>query len=540
MEPTLFCKLQQINVFTQKDQINKQCARILIKHQQIHNQIILTTDFLSNDASLRSRLFCIKNNINKQPTCRVCGVEVCFNGSKGRFNTYCPNSMSNCASQDPQLVKQIKNTTRARYGVDNALQNSQVKAKQTCTIRQRYGVDYPIQNAEINNKRICTLKKRYGVDNIGEIDNVRKKITSTNLARYGSPTYGESLVPKSAIDVLSNEIELQDLLQDNTISGISKLLNCSTHSVRRYINIHNLQQFNNNTRRRLHISDIHRDVINIIESAIDPELITINNKSKIPPYELDVFIEKYNLGFEINGVFFHSELSGRDKKYHLNKTVLCKNAGIRLVHINSNEILTKPHIVKSRIHNMLQFNKTIYARKCIIEQITTQEGQAFLDMCHIQGNAKARIYYGLFYQNELVGVMSFSKSRFSKKHQWELLRFSTGLNINVVGGASRLLKRFIQQHNPDNIVSYCDVRWGTGKLYEKLNFKYMHQSSPNYFYFKRNGDTNKLLNRVQFQKHKLKDKLEVFNPTLTEWQNMQKNGYDRIWDCGNLVFVWTK
>jgi hypothetical protein len=46
-----------------------------------------------------------------------------------------------------------------------------------------------------------------------------------------------------------------------------------------------------------------------------------------------------------------------------------------------------------------------------------------------------------------------------------------------------------------------------------------------------------LESRQKFQKHKLKDKLEVFNAELTEWHNMQNNGYDRIWDCGNMVFI---
>ena len=44
------------------------------------------------------------------------------------------------------------------------------------------------------------------------------------------------------------------------------------------------------------------------------------------------------------------------------------------------------------------------------------------------------------------------------------------------------------------------------------------------------------MSRIQFQKHKLKDKLETFDPNITEWENMKANGYDRIWDCGNMVF----
>ena len=38
----------------------------------------------------------------------------------------------------------------------------------------------------------------------------------------------------------------------------------------------------------------------------------------------------------------------------------------------------------------------------------------------------------------------------------------------------------------------------------------------------------------------LPKKLNVFNPKLSEWENMKKNKYDRIWDCGNLKYIWRK
>jgi hypothetical protein len=45
---------------------------------------------------------------------------------------------------------------------------------------------------------------------------------------------------------------------------------------------------------------------------------------------------------------------------------------------------------------------------------------------------------------------------------------------------------------------------------------------------------------VKFQKHKLKNILETFDPLKTEYENMLENGWDRIWDCGNAKFEWKK
>ena len=46
--------------------------------------------------------------------------------------------------------------------------------------------------------------------------------------------------------------------------------------------------------------------------------------------------------------------------------------------------------------------------------------------------------------------------------------------------------------------------------------------------------------RSSYQKHKLEKLLPIFESSMTEWENMQANGYDRIWDCGNDVWVWKR
>ena len=55
----------------------------------------------------------------------------------------------------------------------------------------------------------------------------------------------------------------------------------------------------------------------------------------------------------------------------------------------------------------------------------------------------------------------------------------------------------------------------------------------------KNESKLKRYHRFQFRKNVLKDKLEVFDPKLTEYENMLNNDYYRIWDCGNLVYEWS-
>ena len=168
------------------------------------------------------------------------------------------------------------------------------------------------------------------------------------------------------------------------------------------------------------------------------------------------------VGFEYNGLFWHSEKMGKSKNYHLDKQNLAKKNGIKLYHIFSDEWIKNKEIVKSKIKNILGLSgKKIYARKCEIKEITTEEKNKFLLKNHIQGIDKSTHKIGAFYGEELVAVMTFSALRNvlgSKKedNHFELVRFSSN---NVVGIASKLLKYFVKKYNPDKIISYADKRW---------------------------------------------------------------------------------
>jgi hypothetical protein len=234
-----------------------------------------------------------------------------------------------------------------------------------------------------------------------------------------------------------------------------------------------------------------------------------------------------------------SELCGFTRSSYISKLKRYELDGWRIIFLYENEWVVDKDIVKSRIGSLLGINQIIYARKCEIINLSSKDGTTFFNTAHIQGAVSSPICYGLTYNDNTVAAMSFGKSRFNKNVEYELIRYANMLNTNVVGGASKLFKHFIKQYDPNSIISYSDKRWNTGNLYDQLGYKYSHIADPNYFYFVRINPLV-LYSRQSFQKHKLKDKLELFDPLLTEWQNMVLNGYDRIWDCGNSVWIWNK
>jgi len=264
-----------------------------------------------------------------------------------------------------------------------------------------------------------------------------------------------------------------------------------------------------------------------------------NNRSILDGKELDIYIPDLNLALECNGIYWHSDRMGKGKNYHLGKSTACAERKIRLIHIFENEWVLKKSIVKSRLRNMLGISDRVYARSCLIKPIDNKDKDAFLIESHIQGTCPASVNLGLYLGDELVALMTFGKSRFSKKYEWELIRYCNKLGLSVVGGASRLFKRFIKLYDPGSIVSYSDKRWNTGDLYGILGFSHHHTSPPSYWYFHRSSNL-KLESRQKYQKHKLKHILIHFEEKESEIRNMYENGYNRIWDCGNEVYVWIK
>jgi hypothetical protein len=284
---------------------------------------------------------------------------------------------------------------------------------------------------------------------------------------------------------------------------------------------------------------------NIIDSIND-------SQNKI---EIDFHLIDYNVGIELHGAIPHATsyrsnavnciFPSKSSKYHLNKLESATAQNIDLLQFWNVEIYKKQNIVESIILNRVNMTEySEYARNCYINEIDKPISDQFLNAHHIQGTvANDSVRLGLFHKktNNLVSVMTFGTARFSE-HEWELYRFATYINCRIVGAASKLFKYFVRNYDPVSIVSYSDRRlFNNGELYNKLGFELDHISAPNYWYFKKNkADTSELYHRVRFQKHKLSKLLDSFDSNLSEWQNMENNGYLKIYDCGNKVYYWKK
>ena len=213
----------------------------------------------------------------------------------------------------------------------------------------------------------------------------------------------------------------------------------------------------------------------------------------------------------------------------LNITNEYEEQGKHVFHILSTEWENPQlqNIWKSMIEYKLGQCKRIFARQCTKQVLTPKEAKTFCLDNHIQGFKGGSIYEGLYYGSELVMVVIFGKSRYNKDIDLELIRLCTKKGLCVVGGASKLLK-------PYSFLSYGNRRWcnKNNNVYHHLA-DLIYLSDPCYYY----NNNGKLYHRSSYMKHKLKDKLEYFNPDDTEVNNCYANGLTRIWDVGCVVYV---
>lgn len=277
----------------------------------------------------------------------------------------------------------------------------------------------------------------------------------------------------------------------------------------------------------------------ILENFSNDEIIQHDTKT-LNGYELDIFLPKYNFAIEYNGLRWHSEKFGKDKNYHLNKTLKCLEKGITLYQIFEDEFYFHKDLVFDKINNFLKCNykksKKIGARNCIIKEITTDLAVEFLNKYHIQNFTPSTVYLGAFYGNKIISVMTF-KSEDKKHNNWDLNRFTTDYNYICQGVGSKMFKYFIKKYKPIQVKSFLDRRWchnENDNLYIKLGFKLKQILPPDYRYTK--GQYERL-HKFGFRKQKLHKKYG-FPLTMTEAEMTRELGYDRIWDCGLIKYVW--
>lgn len=462
--------------------------KYLIKHfPEYYKYINESTSFLTGGYTFKEKIQFIKEEITYQPVCKCCGTPTTF--KEGKLSLWCS---AKCYNSDKDFAKdRLKN-----------VDHSKANETRRNTMRSKYGVEFNSQRLEVKDLISNSKSKAKNDDELKclldrdwvEREYIQKKRTLVDIADELGVYYGTvgSYISKLGYDI-----------RQTTVYSRAEL------KLQKFLDDHGIKYIQNSKK--------------ILESGL----------------ELDIYIPDYNLAIEINGVYWHSYPTfetSKQKSRHLDKTNECRDQNIQLLQFWDTEIDNQFEIVTNIILAKLGKLNQVYARKCELREVPQKESKDFLNKYHIQGNCNSSVRVGLYYENELVLLMTFGRNRFTKDDSYELIRLCSKSGINVVGGASKCLSYFKSNYSFTTLYSFCDKRLSVGNVYNALGFKSDGVTSPGYFWVE--GGV-KIHNRINFQKHKLKSILENYNEDLSEAENMFNNKYRRLWDCGHYRFKLT-
>lgn len=582
-------KLKIIEYLSSSDKSDK-----VIKSKEI--KYILSSLFSdifkgNSNSELKQKLNFIVYDISELPKC-YCGNHLQFVSKEksclfttqfGGWREFCSIT---CSRKSTSNITKREKTNLERYGEISFAKTQEFKTqfsekwstekkeifnkKAKKTYNEKYGVDHFSKTAEYIEKRTATCLEKYSVKNTFQLlDKVRegqlkkfdgntswiqteqgKKFLAENnpmsipeIARKSTLTRlikDFSNVPEEFVSCIINNdketfISIIDSLFDQCDKErllVARKLNIGYSTLCRYIRNFNVQDRYISLTGAPSIAE--REIYEFIKQFF-PDIIQGNRTLLGDSRELDIFIPSKNLAIEYNGVYYHSEYFGsKDFKYHLSKTDLCEDKGIQLLHIFDDEWNNpiKQEILKSMILHKLGISENkIYARKCQIKDVLPQVARIFLDTNHLSGFKGAKFHKGLFLNNDLVSIMSIGEEQYSNNKNYEITRFASKLNTSVVGGLSKLFKSF-NLEKP--VISFADRRFSS-----KLNSSYFSIfdsysiTPPSWFGFHKSDF--KLNHRLYYTKQKLQ-KLLPYDESKSSYDNMLLNGYDRIWDCGNIKF----
>lgn len=481
----------------------------LSKNSKIYSFI---EDMYSFDISWKAKLYLYVNNIVEPNKC-YCGNWTSFISTTKGFRVFCSTK---CSRNSSQVSDKIKKTVYEKWGVDNVMKSSEVKESHKKSIFKNWGVDNISKDDVIKKRKELTMISNFGVSYNSQREIV-KKSSSKRISEYNSCN--------NTIRHIDHwNIKLSGLGLEFISKYIGSIIEIKCPNKEHSFKIHKTT-FNDRISNKtpicticnpvdLSISHKENELFDFIKSIYSGVII----QSYRDGLEIDVYLPDLKLGFEFNGLYWHSD-KYKDKNYHKNKSEFFNDKGIRIIHIWEDDWVYKRGVLESQIENLLGESERIFARNCkclLIEDVG--EVKLFLSNNHIQGFVASKLKLGLYHNDELVSIMLFDKFEGRKKmidSEWNLSRFCNKSGFSVIGGFSKLLKFFISEYSPERIISYSDSSWSDGNVYSKSGFNLSENISPDYKYII--GDIR--LNKSRFRKS---------NTKVSE----KELDYYKIWDCG--------
>ena len=430
------------------------------------------------------------------------------------------------ASLSDEVKEREKKNNLEKYGVVSTAMLKETQEKAIATNRERYGFDWHIQSESQKEKIRCSIREKYGKDWITQVDFIRKSMAEkNNKKRYKLfERWKEYVVPLFSIEEYEGWKEDKRYLwkcqkcgnvfywnQFDCPGRVPVCQNCSMHSGH---------------------SSLEKEIVDFIKSVYDGKII-VGNRKLLGNMELDIYVPERKFAIEMDGLYWHNE-EKHSEGYHVMKTKHCLENGINLIHVFKDEWLSRRTGVENAIMNALGiWEFEINADDCDIRNVSSEEARKFYaENSAIYGNRHSRMNYGLFYQDNLVYLMSFSASKFNEEFDYQLIALSNRKSYHIINAESKLLYYFKSLHQNRKTVLYADRRYVSREKCKGIGFKFIKSTHVNYFW----THGRKKFSRNQCRLHALEILGDKYDSNLEYEENMSFAGWKKIYDCGFDMF----
>lgn len=456
---------------------------------------------------------------------------------------------TNAATTDA-IREKTRLTNLSKYGSETPLQSETIKAKIKKSVHKKYGVEFPFQSRDIQQKAKSTFEKnnpylsdkmqiartafiaKHGVNPFA-VDEIKEKIYRQRKEKFGYKHALQSHMSTWVVDVLENKIDFINRLTGLTLSEAGELLGVNPTTIARRAVAYDCKDiFSTATRSKWEFKfKTFLESIGLVEGRdfVQGDRTVLSGK------ELDFYFPRINTAIELGSVYWHSEISaGRGHSYHFDKWKQCYNKGIDLLQYWDFELASSWNVIESKILYLFKKIPVTIGARCIKEfkLLSIEEEKAFLAKNHLQGfTGDRRKAYGAIYNGKTVGLMAVA----IRPTAIEITRYATDINSTYPGLFSKMLKYVLNDLSifDKDVISFSDNRHSSGAVYKKSGFVLSKESAPSYYYTK---DYHNIEHKKKFTKDKIKTKFNVDIDNKTEWQLMQEEGYDRIWDAGKKLW----
>lgn len=409
-----------------------------------------------------------------------------------------------------EIKEKIIKTNKEKYGVSHFRQSAEYRERAAKTNLEKYGCEHAIASAHVKALREATMIEKYGTDNYFKVPEHQQAFRDQLKQQFGYENPGQRFLSERTREILQDPEEFKKYVTGRNYESAALSLDTSAYTITQYVQKYNLHHVVSKGQGSAQ-QDLLCDWLTSLGYALEK-----NNRTIIKPKEIDIYIPEFQLGIEVNGVFYHSESTGgKDSQFHLNKQINAAAKGVKLLHVCSTHIKHNLDAVKSVILSNLNQLDQIGVQQCTVATVMQETAKEFAKTNSI-GAAVGNVNYGLVSNNELVQMLSCST--IDNSNNWEIVNIVSKNYTSVDNGLRVLFEQFVSDSSPQSVVYFADNRYYTGRSLDTLEFDLEYTTAP-YAWV------------TDYQRLLYIDPA----PNLDE---LQQNNLDIAWDCGFAVWKY--